>query len=203
LLLYLRDRVSDRKYRLYAAACAAAVEHLLESDCSREVLRLTECWADEPDWVDGRIRRATSENRRYLLTLPLHTPGQMAAEAVNQAAGVGAWAAALQVSPYVRRSLRVSRRGAVQSVAAQQAALLRHIVGNPFSPVPFDPAWRSPAALAIARAAYEDRRWDDFPFLADALEEAGCDDQALLRHCREPGEHVRGCWALDLILGRG
>jgi hypothetical protein len=84
----------------------------------------------------------------------------------------------------------------------EQAALLRHVVGNPMHPLAFDPTWRTPSALAIARYAYNERQWGDLPFLADALEEAGCDEELLLSHCRQRGEHLRGCWALDLVLGR-
>jgi hypothetical protein len=40
------------------------------------------------------------------------------------------------------------------------------------------------------------------PILADALEEAGCDHADILTHCREPGEHVLGCWVVDLLTGR-
>ena len=55
---------------------------------------------------------------------------------------------------------------------------------------------------SIAQAIYEEGRFSDMPVLADALEEAGCDDAELLSHCREPGEHVRGCWVIDLLLGK-
>jgi hypothetical protein len=68
--------------------------------------------------------------------------------------------------------------------------------------VTFEPAWCTPQALALARTAYEERRFEDLPLLADALEEAGCTDEAILSHLRGPGPHVRGCWALDLVLGR-
>ena len=56
--------------------------------------------------------------------------------------------------------------------------------------------------LALARSVYDDRRFDELPILADALEEAGCTDPALLEHLRRPGPHVRGCWALDLVLNK-
>jgi hypothetical protein len=54
----------------------------------------------------------------------------------------------------------------------------------------------------MARTIYEDRAFDLFPVLADALEDAGCTDQEMLNHCRSPGVHVRGCWAVDLTLGK-
>jgi hypothetical protein len=54
----------------------------------------------------------------------------------------------------------------------------------------------------IARAIYDGRAFERMPILADALEDAGCGDADILRHCREPGEHVRGCWVVDLLLGK-
>jgi hypothetical protein len=74
-------------------------------------------------------------------------------------------------------------------------------MGNPFHQVAVSPSWRSDSAVAIARAAYEGRAFEALPVLADALEEAGCDDFALLVHCRGEGPHFRGCWAVDLLLG--
>ena len=83
-----------------------------------------------------------------------------------------------------------------------QAALVRDIFGDSFPPPAFDPSWQTPDVAAIARGIYEDRSFDRMPILADALEEAGCDNPAILGHCRGPGPHVRGCWALDLVLGK-
>ncbi len=54
----------------------------------------------------------------------------------------------------------------------------------------------------IARGIYDDRAFDRMPILADALEEAGCTDIEILNHCRQPGEHFRGCWVVDLLLGK-
>jgi len=85
----------------------------------------------------------------------------------------------------------------------KHAALLREIFGNPFRPVGFDPAWRTSDAMALATGIYDGRAFDRMPILADALQEAGCDNDDLLRHCRDPdANHVRGCWALDLVLGK-
>jgi hypothetical protein len=89
--------------------------------------------------------------------------------------------------------------------SARQAALLRDIVGNPFQVVTIDPAWlrwNTGCVEQIARGIYDDRRFAELPVLADALEEAGCDNAEILGHCRQPGEHVRGCWVLDSLLGR-
>ena len=57
------------------------------------------------------------------------------------------------------------------------------------------------AAECLARETYDDRAFHRLPILADALEDAGCDDEAILGHLRSHGPHVRGCWAVDLCLG--
>jgi hypothetical protein len=81
-----------------------------------------------------------------------------------------------------------------------QCALIREIFGNPFRPVRADPTWRTSDVLLLARGIYNESAFDRLPILADALQDAGCDNDAVLNHCREPGEHVRGCWVIDLIL---
>jgi hypothetical protein len=85
------------------------------------------------------------------------------------------------------------------------AAVVRDIFGNPFRPVSLDPAWLSwneGTVPRIAQVIYEDGRFNKLPVLADALEEAGCDNDAILSHCREPGPHARGCWVIDQVLGK-
>jgi hypothetical protein len=83
-----------------------------------------------------------------------------------------------------------------------QADLLRDIVGNPFHPVAADPRWLTSAVVALAAGCYADRAFDRLPVLADALQDAGCDHPDVLAHCRGPGPHARGCWVVDLILGK-
>ncbi|MBY0522733.1 MAG: hypothetical protein K2R98_05020 [Gemmataceae bacterium] len=76
---------------------------------------------------------------------------------------------------------------------------------HPFCRVIVDPSWldwSSGTVRKLAQVIYEQRTFDRLPILADALEDAGCSDADILTHCRQPGEHVRGCWALDLILGK-
>src|SRR5262249_60325227 len=87
--------------------------------------------------------------------------------------------------------------------AREQAALIRDILGNPFRPVTFSPAWLTPVVASLAQATYEQRQLSTghlnphrLALLSDALEEAGCTDADILSHLRSPGPHVRGCWAL-------
>jgi hypothetical protein len=94
----------------------------------------------------------------------------------------------------------------------QLALALREIVGNPFRPPRFDPNWRTSTVKQLAEGIFDDRAFDRLPILADALLDADCDEEAILRHCRgtelhvketrEPVHHVRGCWVIELILGR-
>jgi hypothetical protein len=85
---------------------------------------------------------------------------------------------------------------------AGEELYLRDVVGNPFRKVKIDPAWSSQTVLAIARGIYEERSFSQIAVLADALEEAGCADAAILEHCRNAGPHIRGCWVVDLLLGK-
>src|SRR5262245_15784081 len=86
----------------------------------------------------------------------------------------------------------------------QQAAatLLRELFGNPFRPVTLDPSWLTSTVTALAQHMYDNRDFSAMPILADALQDAGCDSDDILNHCRQPGEHVRGCWVVDLVLGK-
>jgi hypothetical protein len=94
-----------------------------------------------------------------------------------------------------------SDEAAFRAERAAQCALLRCLFGNPFRPVAFGPAWRTPTTTAIARSIYEERRFGELPVLTDALE-AGCTDAEVLGHCRSGGEHAKGCWVVDLILSK-
>jgi hypothetical protein len=85
---------------------------------------------------------------------------------------------------------------------ADATALISDIFGNPFRPVAVDPAWRTSTTVGIARGIYDDRAFDRLPILADALQDAGCENADILDHCRGDGPHVRGCWVVDLVLGK-
>jgi hypothetical protein len=86
-----------------------------------------------------------------------------------------------------------------------QAAFLHDLFGALLHRVGLDLswlAWNNGIVVKIAQGIYDDRAFDRLPILADALEEAGCTNADILNHCRQPGEHVRGCWVVDLLLGK-
>jgi hypothetical protein len=86
--------------------------------------------------------------------------------------------------------------------ASSQCHLLRCIFGNPFRSVAIDPSWLTPNVVTLGQATYEDRAFDRMPTLGHTLEEAGCDNPDILTHCWSQTEHVRGCWAVDALLGK-
>ncbi|AMV24723.1 hypothetical protein VT84_10030 [Gemmata sp. SH-PL17] len=82
-----------------------------------------------------------------------------------------------------------------------QSNLLREVFGNPFRSVTFLPEWRTSTAVALAAQMYESREFSALPVLADALQDAGCENTDILNHCRDSSTpHVRGCWVIDLLL---
>jgi hypothetical protein len=81
-------------------------------------------------------------------------------------------------------------------------ACMRDIFGNLFRPITFSPEWRTDTTVTLAHQMYESRDFSAMPILADALQDAGCDSPDILTHCRGPGPHVRGCWVVDLVLGK-
>lgn len=86
--------------------------------------------------------------------------------------------------------------------ARWQTLVCRDIFGNPFRPVHFAADWRTATARALAQQMYAARDFSPMPILGDALEDAGCANAEILAHCRNAGEHVRGCWVLDLVIDR-
>jgi len=90
-----------------------------------------------------------------------------------------------------------------QGATKRLAWALRELFGNPFRPVTFAPDWRTDTAVTLARQMYESRDFSLMPILADALQDADCDNDDILSHCRDTkATHVRGCWVVDLVLGK-
>ena len=88
------------------------------------------------------------------------------------------------------------------AILQRGAELVRDIFGNPFRPITLLPEWRTSTVIALASQMYESRDFSSMPILADALQDAGCDSAEVLDHCRGEGPYVRGCWVVDLVLGK-
>jgi hypothetical protein len=132
--------------------------------------------------------------------------------AAQAACGAADLAAAYSTckTPDVKTNFPPDREKWIKVEQQQQIVLLRDITGDPFRAVAIHPAWlayENGTIAKLAQAAYDERQLPSglldpirLAVLADALEEAGCKHDELLRHLRGPGEHVRGCWLLDLLL---
>jgi hypothetical protein len=187
----LQGTVPYRKLRLFACACCRRIWHLFSDDRSRRAVEVFERCADGLG-SQQELKDALMAAR--LFDVRLRGAHRQAARALARAwsnAGHACSAAAEAVEAQMEEL-----RG--------QADLLRDILGNPFRPIPVDLPWlewRDGLVTKIARSIYDERRFDDLPILADALEEAGCTEASILDHCRRRGEHVPGCWVLDGLLG--
>jgi hypothetical protein len=203
MLEFLRGRASDRKLRLFACACCRRIWHLLYDERSRGAIEVAE------RYVDGMANDEMWS-----------TCQRLAADARDDGGGArAAWHALTTAEDYALRTAYAAARYPREQmvwalgVAVErsiQGSWLRDIIGNPFPPVSLDPSWLTSDVGALAQAAYEQRELPQgtldparLAVLADCLEEAGCRDDQVLGHLRGPGPHVRGCFVVDLLLGRG
>jgi hypothetical protein len=219
LATYLRERGGRRKRCLLAAACCRRIWHLIRRQQLRDALELSERWADREvteeafgpfrdmrllggvDATEASVNNVCSwirtawstPEQRFSLDLVHCVSNAVLAVGFDVAyrGGDAAWGEPRQ------RAMAQERRA--------QADLIRDVFGNPFRPACVEPEWltfREGLVRTMARGIYEERKFEEMPILADALEDAGCTDEAILRHLRAPGFHARGCWCLDLLLNR-
>jgi hypothetical protein len=200
MLSSLRGKAGDRLLRLFAVACCRRIWDLLDTR-GRKAVELGERLAEGHSIFNESIPVWEWEASSAGEVAAFGTVKLEAAEAADVAADYAAEA----VGELALRTKVLPER--VRHVVAErllQSALLRCIFG-PFRPVAPEAvwlAWNDGTIPKLAQAIYEERAFDRLPILADALEEAGCDNAAVLAHCREPGVHDRGCWVIDLLLGR-
>jgi hypothetical protein len=163
----------------------------------KDELKAAECDLREGDDESSSVR--------YCCEFACRTEGT----AVRIAGGTSVYAAdALSSASNEEFTLKVHMRWTPTWSGARkaQASILFDLFGPlPFRPVTLDQSWLSwndGIVAKIAQGIYEDRAFDRMPILHDALLDAGCSDEDLLLHCRNPEGHVRGCWVVDQILGK-
>jgi hypothetical protein len=188
MLRFLRDKASDRKLRLTACAYCRSVWRFM-GKASRRAILLGEQMADEPVKESHReavVRAAIEAVCRFE-----DAGGDffMAADMAYRLPCNDGWYAAnwtIGNWPHL----------------ASGVPIVKDTVGNPFRPVIIESRWLTTNVINLAHTIYDGRAFDYLPILADALEEAGCTDADILTHCCQPGEHVRGCWVVDVISGK-
>jgi hypothetical protein len=215
MLEFLFGRTTDRKLRLFACASARCVHQRLAG------------WAKQ---LDERIRRSLQVAEQFADGLATKQALSEAAAAAEQACqdaknrsgvltrvvgppeSIGRYVAFSDAEDAAWYTMLLARVFSGPTPLAADCDLIRCISHWPPSPArQFDARLRQcGTAQELARAAYENRRLPEgtldptrLALLADALEDAGCTDAGLLGHLRGPGPHVRGCWAVDLVLGKG
>ena len=200
MLARLRARAKSesgkRKLRLFAVGCCRCIWAKLRDERSRKAVEVAERIADglasPQEWahaIEG-VRKAREQGGDDYCT-----PRHMYAEVCLSD---NEWSVA---SSFCFWDEPDDRSGPAP------IAILRDVFGNPFRP-PRRPersllTWNDGVIPKLAQAIYAERAFERLPILADALEDAGCDNGDILAHCRGPGPHVRGCWVVDLLVGKG
>lgn len=210
MVSHVRDRTSDRKRRLFACACCRLIWHLLVDERSRRAVEAVERFADDPNAHADAIQ-AEREARKAFHDIaggergPAHLKAaQAAANCYRRAAN-----ATRDVVSLVAEALdpvEPGKCGLPRRQPGPFADLARDVFGPlAYRPVVVDPTWRAwdnGSVQKLAARVYRGREFDQLPFLAELLTEAGCTDEDILDHCRSEGPHVRGCWVIDLLMGK-
>lgn len=220
-----RTKAGRRKLRLFGCACARRVWPALRpeqqaivetaeraADGRAKPADVERAWAATQQWIIPAVAGLFRTLLGRLLGQPqpapelvLSPPAQpnTVATLLLLIARREAWATVYAGRAAASPDLNAVRGNKPAAEKRFQADLVRCLFGNPFRPTTFDPRWRTSTAVGLARAVYAEHAFDRLPILADALEEAGCDDEQVLRHCREAVAHARGCWVVDRVLGKG
>lgn len=201
MLEFLRGKVSERKLRLFSTACFLRLTALLPDPRQRQGISVLEQLA-EGVILQSECRNVTAEIRRAIPPRDEQVVSQIPTDDFH-------FVALMLYREFCSSSVASHAISATAGLAdgaeeqRHQAQLMRDIIGNPFRPVTTDPTWLTTDVVALATGIYEDRAFDRMPILADALQDAGCDNDDILNHCRNANQvHVRGCWVVDLVLGK-
>lgn len=201
---FLTGKVSDRKVRLLHIAYCRLVRELLTDERSRKAILLLEDYADH---LEQEQLRRDAEDLAMAALPEVGDASDHSGDPARAVALAASWyGSSASSAPHwefgVSSSAMKVMRNDWPAAWKLEADWLRHLLGNPFRPISVEPRWLTETVVALANGLYTERAFDRLPMLADALEEAGCDNRDLLDHCRSDGPHCRGCWAVDLLLGK-
>jgi hypothetical protein len=195
MLEFLRGKATDRKFRLLAVACCRAVREVFIAPVDWKLIDLV----DHQSRLDGRLNidLAAYCYRPFVKIHSGQTP--LTQVMILGLTAQDAWEAARATASHLPN---FATDGGRDNVERWLCRLVRDIFGNPFRRIAFDPGWRTDNVRALAIGMDEVGTCGLMPVLADALQDAGCDNVDILSHCRSDGPHVRGCWVVDLVLGK-
>jgi hypothetical protein len=203
MLDFLRERATDRQLRLFACAWGRDVWRHLSDQRSRDAIVTAERFVDgEATFADllAAHRDAANAGQAIPLAFGRHRDGTRRRSGKNRSGKEAAEVARHATDP--EWDARGAGRAVAWKGASTRYALSNHLrdIVNPFHSVPIAPEWLTSTVLALARYAYDSGDFSAMPILADAMQDAGCGDTAILDHCRADATHVRGCWVLDAVL---
>jgi hypothetical protein len=212
MLKVLPGKTSDRKLRLFTCACFHTLDaEQPASETARAAIELAEQYL-ERGVADVELGLASAAARDQMFepwSRPMGSgPPPMTDVRGSWMARMARWAScidrqyAAMMGAEATTGLSSHRKIEPPDWSARSSYLLREIIGNPYRPLVTDSRWLSTTVVTLSRLAYDSRSFEALPILADALEDAGCGDSDILAHCRGPGPHVRGCWVVDLLLGK-
>ena len=212
----VRTKVTDRKFRLFASACCRCCWDLLTDERSRTAIEVAEKYADgqvlaadllkahlgahTAVWGTRDGTRNTMQQRRAAIAVshltllretPYYEPGALRHFTFDN-------------GPIIATLTKHATWKQIgwQEDSKLQLLLLRDIFGNPFQRMKIDPGWQTSTVVSLAQGIYAEGAFYRLAILGDALEDAGCTKIDILSHCRNGGEHVRGCWLVDLLLDK-
>jgi hypothetical protein len=193
MLEFLQKKTSNRKLRLFNCHCCRQLSGKIREERNIAVLEAAEAYAE------GIITSEEMESKgaRWF---DFDQPFPLA----------GTWQRALHLTTHVDSEIRSRLIAATAARSsdnqkkeeAKQVGFIKDIFGNPFHPITLSPSWLTSTVLSLAQKMYDTCDFSAMPILADALQDASCDNETILTHCRGPGPHVRGCFVIDLLTGR-
>ncbi len=208
MLEFIQSKSSDRKYRLFGVACVVRLVHPDGYSALMPVLRTVERYtegglSDTELVAIGEVIPDTPDTTSIVWACRHLCLTDQSGNSVAAASSVYAADAASEASgEEFNLRLHLRHTPTWGEERQHQSLLLRDILGNPFRPVTVDPSWLTSDVVALASQMYESHDFTPMPILADALQDAGCDDAEVLDHCRGPGPHFQSCNVLDLIIGK-
>jgi len=221
LLGFVSDKTTGRKLRLFAVAVCRVLERAVSEDCLIDAVQDCEQFADgflqKEDLAHTREMLRRSKRDYLALKFGIvdqgfenpHSRGRLPKAANDWISIWNIHESCIAPEPrnaardVLWRSISTIRTMPIRDVSTSvTGTILRDIFGNPFRPIAIDPRWLTSTVVDLASAIYQEKAFDRMPILADALMDAGCDNEEIIAHCRGEGPHVRGCWAVDLLLGK-
>jgi hypothetical protein len=184
---------SDRKKRLFVCSFCRAIPGLLEPDPVHAAIAVAERYAEQEVGVDQvYLTRARTRASWREVSAMIAANQRDRYTFVSQAT----------VVPMAHRLWSFWDFRDDEELHAIGAPIVRDVFGNPFRPVTMDRRWLTSTVIDLARVIYDEQLFERLPILSDALLDAGCDNEDMIDHCRTEAGHVKGCWLLDLLLGR-